>query len=276
MINSKYISVIIVTHDNFSTKSGCIKSVLLSISQQQYCNYEIIIIDNASKSNDKKMLYQITQKVKNIRLVSSDINNIAMARNIGAEIANGEYLLFMDDDTVLTSSRALHTVSQYFNEGHYGYAANRYWTKPYWYEKNIDFLEDSIQKDDMSGIIFNIPDPQTRGKDKVRHLVKSYIGNFGFVHKGTLFKIGGWNESYIGYGCEDDELAFMLYMEYGRPVLLRDIDILHIWHPLKTTNYLELEQNQRRFRAVLDQHSVKIFHIGRLLYGEETVLDYQK
>ena len=71
------ISVIIVTHNNYGLKNGCIESVILSLLVQKNIELEIIVVDNASSDEDVEQLenYIFSLKNKSIVLVKNVINN---------------------------------------------------------------------------------------------------------------------------------------------------------------------------------------------------------
>ena len=127
---------------------------------------------------------------------------------------------------------------------------------------------------DSYDIITKIPDPIVRGKKNNRHLIRTYIGNFGFVRKDVLKDVGMWNEDYLGYGVEDDTMAFKLYMKYGRPLIFKDLSVVHVWHNIKEKNYIELETNRKKFEEILNKNKVKVFHVGRILYEEDDVIEW--
>lgn len=68
--------------------------LLNSIKNQDYTNYEIIIADNNSKDKTK----EITKKY-GCKIIKGGLPG--KARNNGAKVANGKYLLFLDADMIL-------------------------------------------------------------------------------------------------------------------------------------------------------------------------------
>ena len=74
--------------------------LLDSLTRISYPNIEIIVVDNASKVNPKKILLE---KHPKITLILSDENlGFAGGNNLGIKAATGEYLLFVNNDAVLT------------------------------------------------------------------------------------------------------------------------------------------------------------------------------
>lgn len=190
--------------------------------------------------------------------------------------AKFETLVFLDDDTVLIEKNTLLLVSELSPKSVYGYSAIRYWTAPGWYEKNKSTIDNNIKNDKLEhyGIEYVLPNPNIREKNDNRHLIRTYIGNFGFVNRSAFEKIGLWDTSYSGYGVEDDAAAFSLYSTYGRPVLLSDIAVVHINHQISKGNFFELSRNRKKFYEFLKSRGIKEFHVGRLLYCEPNVIDY--
>ncbi len=71
----------------------CIESIPLNI------NYEIIIVDNNSRDDSIKIA---KEKFSHIKIVHSKVNRgYAGGCNLGEEYANGEFLLFLNDDTII-------------------------------------------------------------------------------------------------------------------------------------------------------------------------------
>jgi len=87
------VSIVIPTKD----REQDLNLLLNSIKKSTFKNYEIIIVNNSNTSLNKKIydfdkIYKIIENHKNVGL--------AKARNQGAEISNGDYVLFVDDDNI--------------------------------------------------------------------------------------------------------------------------------------------------------------------------------
>jgi glycosyltransferase involved in cell wall biosynthesis len=84
------ISIIIPTFN----EASYLPRLLASIRDQDYQDYEIIIADNASRDRTRGIA-----RAHGARVVEGGVPGIG--RNRGAKAARGEYLLFLDADTVL-------------------------------------------------------------------------------------------------------------------------------------------------------------------------------
>jgi len=95
MANKKPIVSIIIPHWNgIDILSECIDS----INSTKFESFELIIVDNASSDGSQSWLRNNHPKV---RLVENDVNyGYAGGCNRGAEIASGEYLVFLNNDTI--------------------------------------------------------------------------------------------------------------------------------------------------------------------------------
>mgnify|MGYP003681923978 CR=1 FL=1 len=96
------LSIVIV---NFNTKDllrDCLESIEKSIKTKLLSNWEIIIVDNASKDGSIEMLKSEFPKIK---LVASFENlGFSRANNKGAKLALGRYILFLNPDTLVLSN----------------------------------------------------------------------------------------------------------------------------------------------------------------------------
>ena len=106
--NNKYklsenpkISVIIPIYN----KERFILRILRSIQNQSFKNIEIIFCDDFSNDNSTKLIEKFQKEDERIILMKHDINKGTLInRNDGANIAKGEYLLFIDGDDLLVNN----------------------------------------------------------------------------------------------------------------------------------------------------------------------------
>lgn len=273
------VSVIINTHNNYSEKDGCIEAVVLSVLNQIAVDFEIIVVDNASIEKDRSILEKFISGLgseNNIKLLFNIDNNVSVGRNLGYKNSNYDMLIFMDDDIFLEEKNVLHRVEIIAIGQKYGYGAIRKWTTEKWYKENkIDLYNSLKSMGEDCYVSTVIPDPTIRRKKNCRHLLRTYIGNFGFIYKDVLAYVGGWDEFFNGYGIEDDSMAFKLYMNYGTPCILAPIYVIHFSHKIKDKCYEQLIRNKQLFDEILHKNGIKCFHGGRLLYNEDlSIIEY--
>lgn len=76
-----------------------IEVCLDSVANQTFHDMEIIIIDDASEDNTKEKIYGYCKKYTNMHIIENESNiGVGRSRNHGIEIANGEYIGFIDGD----------------------------------------------------------------------------------------------------------------------------------------------------------------------------------
>ena len=84
-----FFSVIIPTHNS----AKFIRRGLDSIKYQQFEDYELIVVCDACTDNT----WEIAKQYSDYQ-ISTEFGRAGMARNVGLDIARGDWILFMDDD----------------------------------------------------------------------------------------------------------------------------------------------------------------------------------
>jgi GT2 family glycosyltransferase/glycosyltransferase involved in cell wall biosynthesis len=99
-VKSPVISFVILTHNRHALLEKCIKSIKALLDKSDI-TYEVVIVDQAP--NDWKPGYNQYQAVANSKLIRLDKNiGCGPGRNRGADVATGEFIIFMDDDASFT------------------------------------------------------------------------------------------------------------------------------------------------------------------------------
>ena len=71
---------------------------ILSIQEQSFRDWEVIVVDDGSKDNTREVIEAISKQDPRIRYVYQQNAERSVARNNGADHARGNYLLFLDSD----------------------------------------------------------------------------------------------------------------------------------------------------------------------------------
>lgn len=96
MNNEPLVSIIIINYNGKNHLEKCMKS----LSEINYENYQIILVDNNSSDDSIEFVTTFYPKVEIIKL---DANyGFAEPNNIGVQNANGTFLLFLNNDTIVT------------------------------------------------------------------------------------------------------------------------------------------------------------------------------
>ena len=106
-VTKPIVSIILVLYNRAELTFSCLQSLL----NQNFDNYEVIIIDNNSQDSTEELL----TKIVNARIVFNRENkHFLLAANQGSKIATGKYLLFLNNDTQIIGdslNSAIKTIS---------------------------------------------------------------------------------------------------------------------------------------------------------------------
>lgn len=111
MQTKELVSVIINCRNSEKFLRDCIDSVI----NQSYKNLEIILVDNQSRDNTKRIIHSF----KDERIKYFKTNNhisLGAARNFALSKSNGEFFAFIDSDDLWNRNKILNVISR-FKEG---------------------------------------------------------------------------------------------------------------------------------------------------------------
>lgn len=94
------VSIIVPIYNAEKYISACIESAL----NQTYENIELVLINDGSPDNSLSIAQKYEKENKNVIVRSTDNKGVCAARNLGLSLANGEYVMFLDSDDVLTKN----------------------------------------------------------------------------------------------------------------------------------------------------------------------------
>jgi len=102
------VSVIVPTFN-----SGCyVKDTILSILAQDYQDFEIIVVDDASTDNTAEVVNALNSEKINYISLPENHGGPSNARNVGIKNARGEYIAIFDSDDLMLSGRIESVVSK--------------------------------------------------------------------------------------------------------------------------------------------------------------------
>ena len=212
--NDIILAIVICTFKRDILLDKCLKSIVPQINT----TIEILVIDNKSSENTKKVVESYSNSFSNIKYFSEPNIGLSHARNRGIKEAKSDWILYLDDDTIAFSDlieRALYLVSR----GDFDCVGGMYYgyfdvEKPKWIPEN--FGTKSKYSDDLQLCPFNVPH-----------------GCVVLYKKLTLNKIGcfdlqlGMNGGKIRYG-EEVMLQKKIYENNGKIAFDPNLKIYHL------------------------------------------------
>jgi len=220
-INSTFelVSIIIVTYNNLQYTKECLKSIG---EYTQYPNYEIIIIDNLSEDGTKDYLMSIEKEYENIRVILNN-ENIGFARgnNIGLREANGEYLVLLNNDTVVTKGW-LSTFIKHFKRNGKTYGMFCPVTNEIGNEAKINVNYKDIKEMHMFAEEYTLKNINRLYKDI------NVLAMFCVIFKREVYeKVGDLDENFIRGMFEDDDYSYRIKKEGYKIACVEDVFIHH-------------------------------------------------
>lgn len=218
------LSIVIVSYKCWSRLDACLKS----IQNQKLDFLEIIVVDN--HSNDGQ-LTNFIHAHPGVHFIAQEINGgFAQACNKGASLAKGDWLLFLNPDTILEP----HTLDPLLIKAN---------AEPSW--KLIGIKQwDENKKDTYPFGLFlqwwNVWPPirslqrwiggDAYSKKKLSLDPVSFpdwiSGSFVLIRNTDFIELGGWDERYWMY-CEDMDLSRAAYAKGWKRVMYNELYCMH-------------------------------------------------
>lgn len=93
------LSIIIISFNTKKILTDCVKSV---VKHTQGLKHEIIIVDNGSQDGSLARIKELGKTHSQVNLIDAKTNlGFGKANNLGAKNAKGDYLLFLNSDTLI-------------------------------------------------------------------------------------------------------------------------------------------------------------------------------
>ena len=175
MKKNPLITVYITNYNYGNYIEKCISSVL----EQTYENYEIIIIDDGSKDNSKKILKKF-EKNNKIRIIYQKNRGLNISNNIAIKLSRGKYIIRVDADDWLKGS-ALEVLYNEISK-----------------DKKIAMVFSNYYEVDKDGFLIN--EYIRHDFSKVKLLDKPAHGACSLIDKKKILMVRGYNTN---FNCQD-------------------------------------------------------------------------
>ncbi len=157
-----FFSVIITTFN----RKNVIRRALKSLLNQDFKEWEAVIVDDGSKDNTFEIIKQFVEEFNNFKYIYQKNKGLPNARNTGIMLSNGNYISFLDSDDE-------------FKENHLSSRYNILLNHP-----QIDLLHGGVE------IIGDAFVPDKNNPSRLIHLDECIIGGTFFIKRDLFQKVG--------------------------------------------------------------------------------------
>ncbi len=196
ILGNPRISIVIANKDHAEDLQRCVDSI---INKSTYANYEIIIVENNSATEEIKELYEQYQRQHDfIKVVTfTGAFNYSAVNNLGVEEATGDYILLLNNDTEVITPGWMEELLMYAQREDVGAVG----AKLYYPDKTIQH----------AGVVIGLGAHRTAGHThyKIPHQNLGYMGRLCYaqnmtavtgaclmVKKDRFEEVGGLEESF--------------------------------------------------------------------------------
>jgi GT2 family glycosyltransferase/glycosyltransferase involved in cell wall biosynthesis len=111
-------SVVVLFHNQLELNRLCVQSIF---DRTDWPNFELVLVDNASTDGSRQFAEEIAASHDNVKLVRNEHNeSFARANNLGVAAATGEYIVFLNNDTIVTRGWLTRMIGYLHNDGTIG------------------------------------------------------------------------------------------------------------------------------------------------------------
>lgn len=241
-------SLIIPCVNSLNAKRRSIELVVTQLLKQQYLNYEIICVTGGSNDGTEDFLKGYSKNINNFNVITVPYKpNRSHARNLGAERAEGDWLVFLDDDCLVLTENLFFVLDRSCESEFFAVGARRKWLPLCWESTMIRKALDKNSYEAIDSI--SIVPKGIKRKTGRRDLQEfSFLGHFGCVRKDIFEAEGGFDENYTGWGFEDTDLMMRLYSRLRSYFnLYEHLDVYHLTHLVQKEDIAQRGINIQRY-----------------------------
>lgn len=217
------ISVIIPVYKVEKFLDKCIKSVV----EQLYTNLEIILVDDGSPDKCPIMCDMWAERDKRIKVIHKSNGGLSDARNAGIQIAEGDYISFVDSDD---------------------------WIAPNMYQIMIDTIQKENADICACGIMVSYSDSEGEKPLNLPSIIGDSEKILELIYNDTQYPVATWNKLYrrkcwknlrfpVGKICED---AFTTYLLVANAKKIVQISEPLYYYRIRSNSIMTADFNHKR------------------------------
>lgn len=269
------VSVIIVNYNSSRLLEQCLNSVE---KFTRGLNYEIIVVDNASREEN---IAEVTSKFSCVRLIKNKENlGFAKANNIGLAYASGKYVLFLNNDTYFfeNSLKKIYDFAESIkNEVFIGCRLLNEDGSNQISIVNFDTLLNSFGENFFLYKLF----PKSKYLNRYHYNYKEKVlpmevdiikGAFIFCSASAIKNLSGFDSRFFFFG-EESDLCLRFKKQGGRIYYYPGTSVYHIggatvdrnqWFKIKNENIAKIKKYQKHYEGI-EFIFLIIFHYAGLI-----------
>jgi GT2 family glycosyltransferase len=212
-------SIVVPTYGRPERLARCLQA--LSELDYPADRYEVVVVDDGSDEPDARRIASTCTQA-GARLERQAHNGPAAARNLGARVAQGEYLAFLDDDCA-PSPAWLSLLASGLRQAPDGAIGGQ----------TVNSLPSS-----PAAVASQLLADYLQGRHVEGSAAPRFLASNNLAVAAELFRsLGGFDESFRVAGSEDRDLCDR-WASAGHPLLLEPRAVVLHWHPLSVAGFL--------------------------------------
>ena len=207
-----FFSIVIPTYNRLPILQKCLRALeIQTIDSQVITGYEVVVVDDGSTDGTIEWLQASITELPHVKVYEQAHKGASTARNLGVERANGDTIIFIDSDLVVTSV-FLQSPAEALVKGHQELGNDKLFTY---------------------GAVINTDnfDHPTAEPYKITDFSNAYFatGNVA-IARHWLLEVGLFDLDFNLYGWEDLELGVRL-KDRGLKMIKCPAAVGYHWHP---------------------------------------------
>lgn len=281
-----YISVIIPTYNNCTD----LAKTLASLADQHIHHedeYEVIVVDDGSTDDTSSIVEEAKSAIRNLTYVfrARDAKSCrSRTRNMGMQASRGEVLTFLDSGVIVPNDFIAKTAQYYRHRTdrlvlvHYIYGL----FVPYDEHISLQYVQVNDLYEDKSSVIHHHEFRDFREslfeacQYQIQHLAAPWALGWTAaltVHRELAEEVGGFDETFTGWGSEDTDFCYRIYKQGGTFVATKEAYAIHIPHPVEHSadkwernklNRIKLHRKAYAFETELYPYFSGVYYIHYL------------
>jgi glycosyltransferase involved in cell wall biosynthesis len=235
------LSVILTTYERPLHLERSLAS--LAVQRNMAGRFEVVVVDDGSQDRTHEVVHRFARTADfPVKLTTHEHQGfrVALCRNDGVRASSGSYLLISDSDCLFPPHHLEHHLRArkpgIVRAGNC-YRLDRETTERLtpddvaggWYRREVSYMERwRMWRRWISDVRYQLR----------KHPIKPKLMGFNIaISRSDLEAVNGFDEEYVGWGCEDDDFAARLRLA-GRQVrtVVGYTQAYHMWHPIDPSN----------------------------------------